>query len=594
MSNKFNLSEAAAEILNRSIASAKAGADTASKRLPTSVVPGMKEVGDIGTQVLKTTDGGPDATRGVGSATPPGATPPVGAEPMKKLKGQPAEQGSAEQPEGKAGRQMMAKNPGATFQSYGGQNEEVESDEEETIEEEEKKKNPFDDMMKAAKERQGPQPSGGSGKKMGTRYGGSKQKNEEVEQEIAEAESIIENFDMINEVSLGAKIRAFASHSVDSHDHYDMGNDEEGERHEKRADKILSHIRKNHGDEAATHAERAGHAAIMGRDHPAPGVDKLHGGLRHVLSKDTTKAGKIPKNTADAMKRDIKRRYSGGVLSSRIGGPKGHLPEEVEKDEGHEDEKQDKAMMKKMMSKKNMKEDIDALLQGEELSEEFVQRATTIFEAAVNSRVQEISEQLQEELEGQFVEALEQVKEDFATKIDDYMNYVVEEWMKENELAIESGLRAEIVEDFIGGLHNLFAEHYINIPEEKVDIVEEMAEKVEELEEKLNEEMQKVVEFRKELNEAKKFQAVQAVCEGLTQTQAEKLKSLAESVEFTSEEDFAEKLGTLKEAYIPKSHKTAEKSALEEGVEIEEKTQQKSVDPLINAVVNSISKSVAK
>ena len=445
MSNKFNLSEAAAEILNRSIASAKAGADTASKRLPTSVVPGMKEVGDIGTQVLKTTDGGPDATRGVGSATPPGATPPVGAEPMKKLKGQPAEQGSAEQPEGKAGRQMMAKNPGATFQSYGGQNEEVESDEEETIEEEEKKKNPFDDMMKAAKERQGPQPSGGSGKKMGSRYGGSKQKNEEVE-----------------------------------------------------------------------------------------------------------------------------------------------------KDEGHEDEKQDKAMMKKMASKKNMKEDIDALLQGEELSEEFVERATTIFEAAVNSRVQEISEQLQEELEGQFVEALEQVKEDFATKIDDYMNYVVEEWMKENELAIESGLRSEIVEDFIGGLHNLFAEHYINIPEEKVDIVEEMAEKVEELEEKLNEEMQKVVEFRKELNEAKKFQAVQAVCEGLTQTQAEKLKSLAESVEFTSEEDFAEKLGTLKEAYIPKSHKTAEKSALEEGVEIEEKTQQKSVDPLINAVVNSISKSVAK
>lgn len=447
MSNKFNLSEAAAEILNRSIASAKAGADTASKRLPTSVVPGMKEVGDIGTQVLKTTDGGPDATRGVGSATPPGATPPVGAEPMKKLKGQPAEQGSAEQPEGKAGRQMMAKNPGATFQSYGGQNEEIESDEE-TIEEEEKKKSPFDDMMKAAKERQGPQPSGGSGKKMGSRYGGSKQKNEEVE--------------------------------------------------------------------------------------------------------------------------------------------KG------EKEEGHEDEKEDKAMMKKMMSKKNMKEDIDALLQGENLSEEFVQKATTIFEAAVNSRVQEISEQLQEELEGQFVEALEQVKEDFATKIDDYMNYVVEEWMKENELAIESGLRAEIVEDFIGGLHNLFAEHYINIPDEKVEIVEEMAEKVEELEEKLNEEMQKVVEFRKELNEAKKFQAVQAVCEGLTQTQAEKLKSLAESVEFTSEEDFAEKLETLKEAYIPKKHKTAEKSALEEGVEIEEKTQQSSVDPLINAVVNSISKSVAK
>ena len=446
MVQKFNLSEAAAEILNRSISSAKAGADTASRRLPTSIVPGMKEVGDIGTQVTKTTDGAPDATRGVGTATPPGARPPVGAEPMKKLKGQPAETGDSEQPEGKAGRQMMAKNPGATFQSYGGQNEEVDSDDEETIEEEEKKKsNPFDDMMKAAKERQGPQPSGGSGVKKGSRYGGSKQKNEEVE-----------------------------------------------------------------------------------------------------------------------------------------------------KDEGHEDEKEDKAMMKKMM-KKNMKEDIDALLEGENLSEEFTSKATVIFEAAVMSRVEQIAEELQTELEGQFESALEEMKEDFATKIDSYLNYVVEEWMEENELAIESGLRSEIVEDFIGGLRNLFAEHYIDLPEEKVDVVQEMADKVEELENQLNEQIQKNIEYREELNEALKAQAIQAVCEGLTQTQVEKLMSLAESVEFTTEEEFSEKIHTLKEAYVSKKVKSAEKSVLEEGVDIEEKkTDKVSNDPLINAVVNSISKSVAK
>jgi len=187
------------------------------------------------------------------------------------------------------------------------------------------------------------------------------------------------------------------------------------------------------------------------------------------------------------------------------------------------------------------------------------------------------------------------MKEDFATKIDDYLNYVVEQWMEENELAIESGLRSEIVEDFIGGLCNLFAEHYIDIPEEKVDIVQEMANKVEELEDQLNEQIEKNIEFVKEINESKKIQAVQAVCEGLTQTQVEKLKSLAESIEFTTEEEFSEKLNTLKEAYVPKNVKSAEKSVLEEGVEIEEKQANKaSHDPLINAVVNSISKSVAK
>jgi hypothetical protein len=400
MVKKFNLSEAAADILNKSISSAKKGTE-GSSRLPTSVVAGQKEVGEIGTEVTKTTDSGPDATKGVATATPPGATPPVGSDPMKKLSGQPAEQGSVEAPEGKAGKQMMAKNKGATFQSYGGQNEEI---------------------------------------------------------------------------------------------------DEDGE-----------------------------------------------------------------------------------VFS------------EAEEKEDHEDEKKDKAMMKKMMSKKGLKEDIDALLQGEDLSEEFVSKATTIFEAAVMSRVEELAEEVESQLHEQFEQAVEELKEDFASKIDDYLNYMVEEWMKENELAIESGLRAEIVEDFIGGLKNLFAEHYIDIPEEKVDVVQEMADKVEELEAKLNEEISRSIEFKKEINEHKKVQAVQAVCEGLTQTQVEKLKSLAESVEFTTEEDFTEKVSTLKEAYTPSNIKTGEKSALEEGVEVpEDKPSKVSYDPLINAAVNSISKSVVK
>ena len=248
------------------------------------------------------------------------------------------------------------------------------------------------------------------------------------------------------------------------------------------------------------------------------------------------------------------------------------------------------------MKKKDMKEDIDALLQGEDLSEEFVSKATTIFEAAVNSRVTEIAEELQVELQEQFSDAIDHLKEEFTTKIDDYLNYMVEEWMKENELAIESGLRTEIVEDFIGGMRNLFAEHYIDIPEEKVDVVSELAAKVEELEEKLNEEMHRSIQFKKEINEHKKLEAVQTVCEGLTQTQVEKLKSLAETVEFTTEEEFAEKLETLKEAYtIAPTVKVGEKSALEEGIDVEEvKTERVSYDPLIDAVAKSISKSVIR
>ena len=158
-----------------------------------------------------------------------------------------------------------------------------------------------------------------------------------------------------------------------------------------------------------------------------------------------------------------------------------------------------------------MKEDIDALMQGENLSEEFVQKATTIFEAAVLSRVEEIVEEIESEYEEQFEKSVAELREDFATKIDDYLNYMVQEWMEENQLAIDSGLKSEIVEDFMVGLHNLFVEHYIDVPSEKVDIVEELAEKVQELEDQLNEQIQHSIELSKEINEHKKFEAVQAV-----------------------------------------------------------------------------------
>jgi len=242
----------------------------------------------------------------------------------------------------------------------------------------------------------------------------------------------------------------------------------------------------------------------------------------------------------------------------------------------------------------DMSEDVRALLDGEGLSEEFASKATTIFEAAVMSRIEKIAEQVESQLVEQFETAVEQVKEDLAAKVDDYLNYMAEEWMKENELAVDTGLRNEIAEDFIGALRNVFVEHYIDIPEDKVDVVSEMAEKVSELEDQLNEQINSAIELKKELNEHKKFEAIYAVCEGLSQTQVEKLKSLAEGVEFTTEEEFATKLSTLVESYFSKSDvKVADNSALDDEVHIEEeKKTTKSADPLMEQYASVISKSL--
>lgn len=279
----------------------------------------------------------------------------------------------------------------------------------------------------------------------------------------------------------------------------------------------------------------------------------------------------------------------------------GEMVTEAEKEEkeGHEDEAEDKAMIKKMMKKDKMKEeiqsDVDALLSGENLSEEFKEKATTIFESAVVARTQALVEEIEEALLEEFEVAVEEVKNELAQKLDDYISYMAEEWMKENQLAIEKGLRAEIVEDFVGGLKNLFIEHYIDIPEEKVDVVGELTNKVEELEEELNEQIQSAVELRKELNEHKKIEAIHAVCEGLTQTQVEKMKTLAESVEFTNDEEFVEKLVTLRTSYFTESVKTATSSALNEEVIVEEeKKQTVSNDPTVAAIASVLSKSVVK
>ena len=198
----------------------------------------------------------------------------------------------------------------------------------------------------------------------------------------------------------------------------------------------------------------------------------------------------------------------------------------------------------------DMSEHIEALFAGEELSEEFKEKATAIFEAAVSQKIQEEIAALEEAYAETLEEHIEQIQEELSSNVDDYLNYVVEQWVSENEVAIEAGLRSELTEDFISGLRNLFAEHYIDIPEDKVSVVEEMGSKVAELEEKLNEEIERNVQLTKYLNESKHNEIVAELCEGLTSTQAAKLRSLSEGLEFTSVNEFAQKVNILRENYF--------------------------------------------
>ena len=238
-----------------------------------------------------------------------------------------------------------------------------------------------------------------------------------------------------------------------------------------------------------------------------------------------------------------------------------------------------------------MHEDIHALFADDEtISEDFKVKAATIFEARVFDRVAQIQEQLEAEYAGQLEEAVNAIRDELTEKVDDYLNYVVEQWMEENEIAIESGLRSEITEDFIAGLRNLFAENYINVPEDKVELVDELASKVEELEVKLNEEIEANIQYKKQLTEAIKVQLVNEVCEGLTATQVEKIKSLAESVEFSTEEEFVEKLETIRENYFPSGVKKADAAQLHEEVEDDGSDKKVVADPYVASVVQAISK----
>ena len=242
----------------------------------------------------------------------------------------------------------------------------------------------------------------------------------------------------------------------------------------------------------------------------------------------------------------------------------------TEEPETKEDEVVAESSEEEVAPEINVEEDVEALLQGEELSEEFQAKAKTIFEAAINSKVATIKEELEQENSKKLEEEIESKKLELTERVDSYLEYVAGEWLQENELAVEAGLKTEMTESFLEGMKSLFEEHYVSIPEDKYDVLENMVNKLDEMESKLNEQIESNVALNKRLAESKSDGILSDVAEGLAITQKEKLASLAESVEFESESNYREKLVTLRESYFPSTAPSAQRDnneVLSEGTE---------------------------
>ena len=241
----------------------------------------------------------------------------------------------------------------------------------------------------------------------------------------------------------------------------------------------------------------------------------------------------------------------------------------------------------------DIKDDVKALFGNEDLSEEFKDKAATVFEAAVVSKINEHIDIYNTTVQSSFVEDVKTIKEEMAEKMDSYMDYVVEQWSDENKLAIEQGLKNELIEDFMKGLKGLFEEHYIDIPEEKVDVVEELAAKNEELQAQLNAEIERNVEIKKDLDENSKDKMVDTVSEGLTETQKDKFKTLAEGIDFSDKETYQKKLETIKESYFVEETQKEVTSPIgdtEEPLDEEIKQPKGSRAGYVNAISRSLKK----
>jgi len=242
----------------------------------------------------------------------------------------------------------------------------------------------------------------------------------------------------------------------------------------------------------------------------------------------------------------------------------------------------------------DVEEDLTALLEGEELSEEFQNKARTIFEAAIKTKISEVKSELQEQYEKTIVEEVASVKAELAERVDAYLEYVSDEWMSENKLAVEAGLKTEMTDSFLTGMKSLFEDHYVTIPEDKYDVLNSMVEKLDEMEGKLNEQINKNVALNKRLAESTSDVILADVSEGLAVTQKDKLATLAENVEFDGEDNYREKLVTLRNSYFPANPGAPKQQTenLSEGAETGH--QQPAVTGSMESYLKAISRSVKK
>jgi len=240
----------------------------------------------------------------------------------------------------------------------------------------------------------------------------------------------------------------------------------------------------------------------------------------------------------------------------------------------------------------SIEEDVNALFAGEELSEEFQDKARTIFETAIKSKVAEIKEQIQTQYEEQLIEEVVAIKEELVERVDSYLEYVADEWINENALAVENGLKTEMTESFLQGMKGLFEDHYVTIPEDRYDVLESMVDKLDEMESKLNEQIDRNVALNRRLAESVADVIFAEVSEGLALTQKEKLASLAENVEFDSEETYREKLVTLRNSYFSESATSAQREVAEEVETVEESAA--SVSPLMESYLSVLQRASKK
>ena len=237
----------------------------------------------------------------------------------------------------------------------------------------------------------------------------------------------------------------------------------------------------------------------------------------------------------------------------------------------------------------SMKEDIDALMNGEELSEEFKQKATTIYEAAVTSRVKLEVARIEEEFNGKLAEQVESIKEGLVEQVDGYLDYVVEQWIAQNEIALEHGMKSEILEGFVSGLKGLFEEHYIDVPEEKFDVLASMEEQIEQLSAKLDETVASNVEMKKSLSEMKRSEIVAEAGAGLTDTEVEKFAGLAEELSFEDAESFKTKVQTIRENYFS-TKAQADVTSVVTDTPVDVLVEAKKLDPTMNAYLSMLNR----